>query len=195
SSALVRATTPPADPARDLAARARRGRRPEHADLGEPPRARTLRARKPGGAGTAARPLLVGRSRPDRGPGPHARSRAPCVPVASDRTPADLRRRREHGRPGDPPPAGPPPAPARRCRGVRRAVCHGPPLPRLPPAQARAPAPAARALRDRRPAVALAEAVRGAQPARARAPDRVLRRPARALVEPSRPRGRRPGGA
>src|SRR5439155_8113670 len=123
-----------------------------------------------------AHPLLVGRPWPDRRPRPHAAARTPRVSVAALRAPPDLRRGGEHGRPGDAPPGRPSSAPAGGRRGVRRAGEHGPPLPRLPRAPARPAAPADGPLRDRRLALGLAAALRGAEPACARAPDRALRR-------------------
>src|SRR5665213_3235690 len=93
--------------------------------MGQSAGAWTLRRRQSARAGTALRALFVGKPRRDLRPRANVRARATRAPVASRRTAPGLRRRRQHGRSGDAPPPGDPPAPPRGRCGVRRAHQHG----------------------------------------------------------------------
>src|SRR5205823_13616893 len=73
----------------------------------------------PCGTRTRARAAVVGRARPDRGPGTNAADRAPDVALVSGRRAQGLRGRRQHGRTGEPPPARTPSASARGSGRVR----------------------------------------------------------------------------
>ena len=75
----------PADPARHLAARARRQRAREHEALGRAAGARPVRGDQPRRRGPQAEALLVGLGRADRGPGADAGDRAAHAPLAARR--------------------------------------------------------------------------------------------------------------
>jgi hypothetical protein len=182
--ALVRPASPPAAAARHLAARTRRRGAAKRLDLGRPAGRRRLRRGQPRRSGTAPSALLVGRSGPDLGSRPPAGDPAPRAAVARDRSLADLRLRRQHGRAGGAPARRPPSAPARGRGGLRRTDEPRAPLPRIRSLAARQASAAADPCRGRRDAVGRSTRVRDPQPARPGAEPCPKRRSAADLVEP-----------
>src|SRR5438034_79336 len=111
---VVPPCVPASPPHPRRAARARSERPDERRELGCPTRRRIVRGREPRRPGEAVAAVLLGVAGADRGPREDAADRRADTPVAADRPFADLRVRRQHGRPGNAPPPRAPPAPARR---------------------------------------------------------------------------------
>src|SRR5581483_5375892 len=192
---VVRAEAAPAPAARDLAARARHHRAWERASVGDVAGAGRLRRRQPRRTGKGARAPVVGGGGADRRPREDAEHRRADAALAARRPAEGVRRRRQHGRAGEPAPARAVPPPARRRGRVRRRHRLRAPVPRVPAARLRQALPRAAeghgrrhaagdgAPRGRRLADVGAVRVAAPQPDHVRAGDRDLARPARAVVE------------